>query len=74
MNQSNAALEALSSRERDALSLAEFCRRMGLGRTRAYEEIKIGRLLTVKCGTRRLVPVSECSAWLQRLATEGGDR
>jgi excisionase family DNA binding protein len=59
-----------TNEERDALSLQEFCNRMGLGRTRAYEEIKAGRLRTVKCGSRRLVPVAECAAWLDRLAIQ----
>jgi len=58
----------MGTRERDALSLKEFCLRMGLGRTRAYEEIKAGRLHTVKCGSRRLVPFDECAAWLNRLS------
>jgi len=61
-----------SLKNRDALSLREFCERMGVGMTLAAAEAKSGRLRTVRCGTRRLVPASECEAWLSRLEKEGG--
>lgn len=61
---------ASTTLERSALSINEFCLRAGIGRTRAYEEIKAGRLHTVKCGSRRLVPVASEEAWLNRLTTE----
>ena len=57
--------------ERAALSVSEFCKAAGIGKTTAAAEIKSGRLLTVKCGARRLVLATELTAWLDRLA---GDR
>jgi excisionase family DNA binding protein len=52
-------------------SIAEFCDATSLGRTRVYEEIKIGRLKVLRVGRRTLVSTEEVHAWLQRLATGG---
>ena len=35
-----------------AFSIPEFCAAVGIGRSRAYEEIKAGRLRILKCGRR----------------------
>lgn len=61
--------------ERAALSVNEFCRATGIGRTTAYAEIKSGRLHSVTCKSRRLIPASELTAWFERLAAEkrGGE-
>jgi len=61
--------------ERAALSVNEFCRAAGIGRTTAYSELKSGRLHSVTCGSRRLIPASELTAWLERLSGEqrGGE-
>jgi excisionase family DNA binding protein len=55
-----------------AMSLAEFCGRYGPGRTKAYEEIKSGRLRAVKCGKRTLVTEDDAEAWLRSLPTVAG--
>lgn len=60
----------ITETERAALSVTEFCRAAGIGRTTAYAEIKSGRLHSVTCGARRLIPVSELTAWLERLAAD----
>jgi excisionase family DNA binding protein len=50
-----------------AMSIAEFCRDYGTGRTTAYQEIKAGRLRAVKCGKRTLVIADDAEAWLRSL-------
>lgn len=52
---------------RRAFSLAEFCRIYGIGTTKAYEEIRAGRLQVRKVGRRTIVPVSAAEAWLSSL-------
>jgi hypothetical protein len=52
-----------------AMSLAEFCRDYGTGRTTAYREIKMGRLRVRKCGKRTLVLQDDAEAWLRSLPT-----
>ena len=51
-----------------ALSIAEFCEAVGIGRSTAYVEIKSGRLRVSKCGKRSLITVDDARAWLRRLA------
>jgi hypothetical protein len=53
--------------ERGAFSFPDFCQWAGIGRTRAYEEIKAGRLTVTKCGKRTLVRVDDAKAWLNSL-------
>jgi len=56
-----------------AYGLADFCLRMGIGRTLAYRCIKENLLHSVKvAGKRRLIPATECTAFLARLAEKGG--
>ncbi len=50
-----------------ALSIPEFCRAAGIGRSRAYEEIRAGRLRIVKCGRRTLIPAGALQQWLEAL-------
>jgi hypothetical protein len=52
-----------------AMSIAEFCRDYGTGRTTAYQEIKSGRLQARKCGKRTIVTEDAAEAWLQSLPT-----
>jgi excisionase family DNA binding protein len=52
---------------RRAMAIEEFCKRYGLGRTRAYEEIKCGRLRARKCGKRTLIAHDDAEDWLERL-------
>lgn len=51
-----------------AYSIAEFCELVSLGRSSVFEEMKSGRLRKVKVGRRTLIPASEATAWLERLA------
>jgi excisionase family DNA binding protein len=50
-----------------AFSIEEFCRRYGLGRTKVYEEIKLGRLRARKIGRRTIVTQDDAENWLQHL-------
>ena len=51
-----------------AFSINEFCRRYGIGRTSAYQEIAAGRLRAVKAGRRTLVTREAAEAWLGTLS------
>lgn len=48
-------------------SIDEACRRLGMGRTWLYAQIKAGAIATVTLGRRTLIPESE----LQRVAASG---
>jgi excisionase family DNA binding protein len=50
-----------------AFSIPEFCRRYGIGRTNAYQEITAGRLRAVKVGRRTLITQVAAEAWLASL-------
>ncbi len=54
------------SRQR-AMSLAGFCQCYNIGRTKAYEEIKSGRLRVRKCGKRSIVSEDDAEDWLRCL-------
>jgi excisionase family DNA binding protein len=47
-----------------ALSVVEFGKRYGIGRSKIYEEIKGGRLRAIKNGRRTLIIVDDAEAWL----------
>lgn len=54
------------------LSIIEFSERNGICRSKIYEEIKAGRLVAVKVGTRTLITYEAEQAWrdsLPRLVT-----
>ncbi len=53
--------------ERAAHSIKEFCDLVGIGRSRVYEEIRLGRIRALKAGRRTLIPNTEIAAWLSRL-------
>jgi excisionase family DNA binding protein len=55
--------------EKRAFSIDEFCRRYGVGRTTAYEEIKAKRLQVAKAGKRTLVTADAAESWLKSLPT-----
>jgi hypothetical protein len=59
---------------RRAMSLDEYCDRYGLGRTRAYGEIKSGRLQARKCGKRTIIAEDDAEEWLRRLPVIGVSR
>jgi excisionase family DNA binding protein len=52
-----------------AMSVAQFCKRYGTGRTRTYEEIRAGRLRARKCGRRTIIGQDDAEGWLRSLPT-----
>jgi excisionase family DNA binding protein len=50
--------------DKRAISIREFCRLYGIGRTAAYDEIADGKLRAVKAGRRTLIPIDDAEAWL----------
>ena len=55
--------------DRGALTVREFCDRYVIGNTRAYEEIKSGRLKVHKLGRRTLIFLTDALAWEKSLPT-----
>ena len=62
-----------SARQR-AMSIAEFCERYGPGRTKAYEELKSGRLRSWKMGKRTIITEDDAEDWLRNLPIVGAAR
>jgi hypothetical protein len=50
-----------------AMSIAEFCESYGPGRTKAYEELKSGRLRGRKIGKRTIITEDDAEDWLRCL-------
>ena len=50
-----------------ALTVAEFCQVVGIGKTTFYSEVRAGRIHPKKIGSKTIVPMSELSAFLDRL-------
>ena len=50
-----------------AFGIEEFCRRFGVGRTKVYDELKLGRLRARKIGRRTIITADDAEGWLQRL-------
>ncbi|MGY8704605.1 helix-turn-helix domain-containing protein [Bradyrhizobium sp. 18BD] len=57
-----------------AMSIAQFCERYGLCRTKAYDELKAGHLRARKIGTRTIIAVDDAEDWLRRLPVLGGSK
>ena len=55
-----------------AMSIADFCRRYGVGRTTVYEEIKSGRLRARKIGKRTAIGTDDAEDWWRHLPSCGG--
>ena len=51
----------------EALTLDEFCKRVKMGRTKAYEEARAGRLVVRKNGTKSIVTVGAGQRYLESL-------
>ena len=49
------------------LNVDEFCAAASIGRNKFYDELKLGRIHAKKSGRRTLIPVTELTAWLDRL-------
>ncbi|MFU0505848.1 helix-turn-helix domain-containing protein [Pseudaminobacter sp. NGMCC 1.201702] len=54
-----------------ALTIPDFARRFGVGRSKVYLEIQAGRLKPRKVGTRTIIPVEEARRWLEALPKMG---
>jgi hypothetical protein len=54
--------------ELGAMSVKEFCKKYRIGTTKFYEEVKVGRLRAVKCGSRTLVLNRDSMAWERTLS------
>ena len=53
--------------ERGAFSVAEFCEWAGgISQAWAWQQLAEGKLASVKCGRRRLIPIEDAKAWLNR--------
>jgi excisionase family DNA binding protein len=50
-----------------AYQVAQFCKAVGLGKTKFYELVRDGKIKTVVVGGRRLIPADE----VHRLVREG---
>lgn len=50
-----------------AYSIEAFCERFGLGRSKTYEEIRLGRLKIRKVGARTLIAHEDAIAWFNAL-------
>ena len=59
--------EALVLNGPEAFTLEEFCRRVKMGRTRLYEEVRAGRLTIRKNGKRSVVTADEAQRYLNSL-------
>ena len=66
-NARSAGRDEAAPTERAAFSISEFCRLIGICRSRAYLEIREGRLRVVKSGRRTLIRAEEIAAFLDRL-------
>ncbi|MER6250212.1 excisionase family DNA-binding protein [Streptomyces sp. NPDC001584] len=56
--------------ERRLHSVEQAAELLGVGRSTAYEEIRLGRLRTVRSGRRRLVPTEYVDAYVELLKRE----
>jgi hypothetical protein len=70
--QRRARQRARSIVERDrvqqrGMSIPQFCERYGVGRTKAYEEIKAKRLRARKAGKRTIIRDDDAEDWFQHL-------
>lgn len=52
------------------LSVTQVCVGTGLGRTKVYDEMRSGRLRSVKVGRRRLVPAVALDEWVEGLVAD----
>ena len=51
----------------EALTLDEFCKRVKIGRTKAYEEVRAGRLVVRKNGKTSIVIAEDGQRYLDSL-------
>jgi excisionase family DNA binding protein len=60
------ALKSILGSQR-AFSVEEFCQRFGVGRTKVYEELKLGRLRARKIGRRTIIAEDDAEDWSRSL-------
>ena len=48
-------------------SIEQFCRLFCIGRTKVYEELKLGRLRARKIGRRTIIAEDDAQSWLRCL-------
>jgi excisionase family DNA binding protein len=53
---------------RAAFTVREACQALTIGRSKFYEEVDAGRIRTIKCGRRTLVPATEPTRYLLSLS------
>lgn len=53
-----------------AYDITSFSQAFKIGRTKVYEEIKSGRLKTLKVGRRRIIPIESVNKWVALLTDE----
>lgn len=53
-----------------AFTIPQFIDAFKVGRTRAYEEIAAGRLMTYRVGRRRYISAHAAAEWQRRLEAE----
>lgn len=56
--------ERAAERPKLAYSVEEASHASGVGRTKLYEAIQLGKLQSIKVGSRRLILVDKLKAWL----------
>jgi excisionase family DNA binding protein len=55
--------------ERRALSVEQFCKRYGIGKSTLYVQIREGRLRVRKVGKRSVIAVDDAEIWFRNLRT-----
>ncbi|QSY50182.1 MULTISPECIES: helix-turn-helix domain-containing protein [Streptomyces] len=63
----------LSPAEQRLYSVASASQILNIGRSHAYDEIRLGRLRTVRSGRRRLVPIEYIEEYVELLKSEADD-
>jgi hypothetical protein len=59
--------EQLRQSHQRAMSIARFSEDYAIGRTKAYEELKSGRLRGLKIGKRTIISQDDAEVWLRQL-------
>ncbi len=63
-------MEEIGTNKRILLNVGEAAQRLGIGRSKFYQELLSGRCQSVTVGKRRLIPVISLDAYVARLITE----
>jgi excisionase family DNA binding protein len=59
--------------QRRALSVEQFCKRYGIGKSTLYVQIREGRLRLRKIGKRSVIAVEDAEIWFRNLRTVDPD-